>query len=293
MNITVKVMTISMFTNVMLAILKIIIGLIGSSSALIADGLHSFSDLITDVCAIIGSKLSRKPADLKHPYGHGKLEYLTSVIIGLVVVILGLTIVYNSVNRGVIIPSIIVVIVSLITILSKLLLSTYVIKMGKKHKSNILISSGYESSADVISSIVVLISALLMQLADKIKWLGYSDIVATIIVGILIIRIGFNILKENISTMLGEQETDEEYIDKIKRIILDFDKVKTIDELVLLKYGPYYKLIGEISMSSKETLKVVHKTLDKIERNIKNADEKIKYVTIHVNPYKKVDNQNS
>lgn len=293
MNITVRVMLISMLTNTFLAIFKIIIGIIGRSSALIADGLHSFSDLITDVFAIIGSYFSKKPADLKHPYGHGKLEYLTSIIIGLVILILGFTIIYNSINKKIIIPSMIVVIVSIITILAKLILSTYVIKMGKKHKNNILISSGYESSTDVISSIVVLISALLMQLSKFINILKYSDILATIIVGILIIRIGFNVLKDNISIMLGEQEIDEDYLTKIKNIILENEKVKTIDSLILLKYGPYYKLISDISMNANIKLREVHNNLDLIEKNIKQKESKIKYLTIHVNPYEKIDNSKS
>ncbi len=288
MEITSKVMFVSMFTNIFLSIFKIISGLIFKSSSLIADGIHSFSDLVTDICAIIGAYLSRKPADLKHPYGHGKLEYVTSIIISLVILFLGFTIIYNSINKEIIIPSIIVVIVSSITIIIKLILSTFLIKMGKKYKNNILISSGYESSTDVISSIVVLLSALLMQFSNTFNILKYSDIIATIIVGLLIVRIGFSILKDNLSIMLGEQEIDEEYINKIKNIIFTNNKVKSIDSLILLKYGPYYKLIGEISMDPNEKLISVHDNLDLIEDSIKKEDDKIKYITIHVNPYESV-----
>jgi len=290
-KITTRVMLISMFTNIFLALLKVIFGILGKSSALIADGIHSFSDLITDVCAIIGSKLSNKPADLKHPYGHGKLEYVTSIIISIIILVLGCSIVSNAFNRSIVTPSIIVLIISIITIIIKLILSTFVIKMGKKYKNNILISSGYESSTDVISSVVVLISAGLMLISDKISFLKYSDIIATIIVGILIIRIGYTILKDNISIMLGEQETDKNYIDKVKKMILKNKKVIEIDSLVLMKYGPYYKLIGEISMDSNTKLKDVHNTLDIIEDKIKAKDERIKYVTIHVNPYENIDKQ--
>ena len=289
MTITTKVMVISMITNIFLALLKVIFGFIGKSSALIADGIHSFSDLITDMCAIIGAKLSNKPADLKHPYGHGKLEYVTSIIISIIILVLGCSIISNSFNRKIVIPSIIVLIISVITIVVKLILSVFVIKMGKRHKNNILISSGYERSTDVISSIIVLMSAGLMLLSNKISFLKYSDIIATIIVGILIIRIGYTILKDNISIMLGEQETDEKYINKVKKIILKNKKVIEIDSLVLIKYGPYYKLIGEISMDSNTKLKDVHNTLDIIEDKIKTKDERIKYVTIHVNPYENID----
>jgi len=289
MKITTKVMVISMITNIFLALLKVVFGFLGKSSALIADGIHSFSDLITDGCAIIGAKLSNKPADDKHPYGHGKLEYVTSIIISIIILVLGCTIISNSFNIEIVIPSIIVLIISVITIIVKLILSAFVIKVGKKYKNNILISSGYESSTDVMSSIVVLVSSGLMLLSNKISFLKYSNIVATIIVGILIIRIGYTILKDNISIMLGEQETDERYINKVKKIILKNKKVIEIDSLVLMKYGPYYKLISEISMDQNTKLKDVHNTLDVIENKIKTKDEKIKYVTIHVNPYENID----
>lgn len=290
MDMTIKVMMISMFTNIFLAISKIVIGFIGKSHALVADGLHSFSDLITDACAMVGSSFSRKPADEKHPYGHGRLEYVTSIIISLIILILGFTIIYNSINRKIFIPSMIVVLVSIITIICKFLLATYIIKVGKKYKNNILISSGYESSTDVISSVVVLISALLMQISDKLSIFKYSDMIASLIVGILIIRIGFSVLKENISIMLGEQETDDEYLNMIKSIILENRLIKKIDSLVLLKYGPYYKLISEVCMDANEKLKDVHDALDLIEKNIKCKENRIKYITIHVSPYEIIDN---
>ena len=171
MQMTTRIMMISMFTNIFLALFKIVSGFIFKSSALIADGMHSLSDLITDVCAIVGSYFSRKPADFKHPYGHGKSEYVTSIIISIIILILGCSIISNTFNKEIVIPSTLVLVVSLITITVKLILSTFLIKMGKKYKNNILISSGYESSTDVISSIVVLVSTVLMQFSDKINLL--------------------------------------------------------------------------------------------------------------------------
>ena len=114
-----KVMGVSIATNIFLSIVKIITGLIGKSSALIADGIHSFSDLSTDFIAIIGNYLSRKPADEKHPYGHGKIEYITSIIISLVILFLGSTIIYSSIQKDIAIPSMIVAIISFLTIALK------------------------------------------------------------------------------------------------------------------------------------------------------------------------------
>ena len=280
-----KVMLTSMIVNSFLSIIKIIVGIVGKSSALIADGIHSFSDLFTDVFAIFGNLLSRKPADEKHPFGHGKLEYLTSIGIGLVILFVGFSIIYNSYNNKIVIPSILVVLVSLFTIVSKYLLAQYITRKGKEYKNNILISSGRESSMDVLSSIVVLIATILMRFSDRIEWLKYADKIATITVGIFIIKVGFDVLKENVSTILGEKEIDPNYLENIKKIITDEKDVMCIDELTLIKYGYYFKIVSEVGMNGKLSLKKSHDALERIEQKLKEYDERNKYITIHVNPY--------
>ena len=286
MNVTSKIMVISMITNLGLSIIKIVFGFFGKSGALIADGFHSLSDLITDVFAIFGSWLSRKPADKKHPYGHGKLEYITSIVISLMILGVGLGLINNAFHREIIIPSVFVILVSLFTIIVKFILSGYVLKMGKKYQNNILISSGYESSTDVISSLIVFISVILIQFSNYIEWFKYADIIATIIIGILVIKIGFDLLKVNLSLVLDEQVTDEEYLTKIKNIILQNKEIYKIDQLIILKNGPYYKLIIELVMDYQKPLEEVHNILDDVENELKRYDPKIKYITIHVNPNK-------
>lgn len=287
-----KVMLISMAVNTFLALVKVVVGLAGNSFALIADGIHSFSDLATDVFAIIGNALSHKPADDKHPFGHGKLEYLTSMGIGLIILFVGFSIVYNSVNKKIIIPSTLVIVVSLITIIIKFLLSRYVMKKGYEYNQNVLIASGKESSADVISSIVVLISSILMQFSNNISILKYTDIIASIIVGIFIIRVGFDVLKENISIIIGEQETDDKTLEQIKSIIMQEKDIVIIDKLNLIKYGSYFKVVGEVGMNENITLKECHDVIEKIENKLKDFDKRNRYITIHVNPYSEKETSN-
>lgn len=292
MNNVTKVMSVSIITNTFLSLIKIIIGFICKSSALLADGVHSFSDLLTDFFAIIGNIMAKKPADEKHPYGHGKIEYLTSIGISMVVIILGLTIINNSMHSKVVMSSLIVSIVSLITITLKYLLSEYIIRKGKKLENNILIASGKESRADVISSLVVFISAILSVFSKYIEVFKYSDKIAGIIVGILIIRTGFLILKENISIILGEQEIKGETLNKIRKIILNNKDIKTIDELIILKFGHCYKVSMEVSMNPDLTLLECHTIVDKLEKKLKKEVEKIEYITVHVNPYHKLEEFN-
>ena len=285
MNKVSKVLLKSFFTNITLSIIKIISGILGASGALIADGIHSLSDTMTDVFAIIGHKLSNKPADHEHPHGHGKIEYITCIIIGFIVMFMGLTIIYEAIYHQRTTPSIYVAIISLLTIFAKLLLSKYLLKKGKEYSNNILIASGKESTSDVLSSIVVLISILISQL------FVYADMLAMIIVGILILNIAYNIFKDNFSNLLGKQVTDEEYITKLEKIIKKEKEVMRIDLLIVLKYGPSYQLNCEVGMDENMKLKEVHSILEKIESNLKKYDEKIKNITIHVNPYKQNDQE--
>ena len=278
-----KVLLVSSITNIFLSIIKILFGFIGKCNALIADGIHSLSDLSTDFVAIFGNHLSLKPADKKHPFGHGKTEYITSVIIGIVIILLGLSLIYNIFNKEIIIPNLLMILVSLFTIISKYILSSYIYKKGIEYSNNILIASGKESKADVYSSIFVLISIVLMQFSNELKILKYADMLSTVIIALFIIKTGFNILKDNIGILLEEQILDKEYINNIKNIITSFNEIVEIKDLYILRYGPYYKLVSNVIMKDL-SLTDAHKIIDEIEKKLKEKDDKIKYVFIHMEP---------
>ena len=281
-----KVLLVSSITNIFLSIIKILFGFIGKCNALVADGIHSLSDLSTDFVAIFGNHLSLKPADNKHPFGHGKTEYLTSMIIGIVIIILGLSLIYNIFNKEIIIPDLIMILVSLFTIISKLLLSNYIYKKGVEYSNNILIASGKESRADVYSSIFVLLSIVLMQFSNEVNILKYADMFSTIIIALFIIKTGFNILKDNIGILLEEQVLDKKYLKEIKSIITSFDEIVEIKDLYVLRYGPYYKLVSNVIMKDL-LLTDAHNVIDEIENKLKEKDNRIKYVFIHMEPIDK------
>lgn len=285
MSIVIKTMIVSLVTNFGLSVLKIISGFIGNSSSLIADGVHSFSDLSTDVVAIVGSRLSLKPADSKHPFGHGKIEYLTSIVISVLIIGLGFAVISSSFKREIVIPELWMLIVSAVTIIVKLCLSMFVLKRGKKYQNNILIASGKESSTDVLSSVFVFVSIILMQLSNKISIFKYADSVASILLGIFITKTGFELLRDNVSVLLDEQVTDKKYLRELKKIIRQNDFIINIDLLNVLKSGPYFHLIGVVTMNPKMTLEEAHSKIDIIEEELKQYDEKIKYVTIHIEPH--------
>lgn len=276
---TEQVMKVSFITNFLLSCFKIINGFILKSSALIADGIHSFSDLITDIVAIIGDKFANKPKDSDHPYGHGNAEYLTSFIIGLMIILMGIVLIKETMNQEVTIPSYLVAIVSLITIVCKYFLASFLIKKGEFYNNNILIASGKESKTDVISSIVVFLSSILILFRNYLDILKYSDKIAGIIVGIFIVVTGFKIVKENTAMILGKKADDT----ILRNKLLTIPNILNIDDIIMIKHGPYYKAYVEVTMNIK-LLKKAHDMAHNIENEIKNELTNIKYINIHVNP---------
>ena len=201
---------------------------------------------------------------------------------------IGIILIKSISNNNVTIPSMIVIIVSLITIIIKYLVSRYLIIKGKEYKNLILISSGKESSMDVISSIFVLMSSLLMQLSNKIIIFKYSDKIVSIIIGIFIIKTGISIIKESISKILNKRENDKIVIEEFKKLIYSYKQIKNIDSLIILKSGPYYKITTEISMNPRITLFKAHKVAEELEDLLKEKTKAL-YITIHINPYNKCD----
>lgn len=284
MNKVARVMGVSIVVNLFLSIIKIISGFLGHSGALIADGIHSLSDLTTDVFAIIGSVFSSKPADKEHPYGHGNFEYLTSMVISLIILFLGGSILYESFHRNIVMPTFLVVVISFITIICKYLLSRYILKKGEEYNNNILISSGKESSTDVLSSVVVLLSAIVMQFSKEFTWFKYADAFAMFLIGLFILKVGITILFENIDLILGRQEVDKELIELIQHILLENNNIYEVEDFVLMKYGMYYKLNCSLHMDPELSLKEAHDLIDSLENKIKGLKRNIKYITIHMEP---------
>ena len=280
-----KVLVKSLIVNILLTLTKFVFGLIYKSKVLVADGIHSLSDLATDVVSIYGSKLSLKPADTEHPYGHGKIEYLTSIVIGAVILALALSLLGNSLNAKNTIASNMVLYVTIFTILAKYLISRYILSKGVKYKSNLLVASGKESRADVISSAIVIVTYFLSKLSSYSKIFLYSDTIGTFIIGLIILKTAYRILKENIVSILGEIEQDEEYLDKIREIILENSEVVNIEELNIIKYGHYYQANITINMDSDVTLEDACLVSNRIKKKLINKKTRISYAKISINPY--------
>lgn len=276
-----KVLTKSLIVNAFLSLMKIISGFLVSSRALIADGIHSLSDFLTDLISIGGIKLASKEEDEKHPYGHGKIEYLLCMGISIIILTLSITLLINTFTSKNTVPHVAVAIVTLVTIFLKFLLSSYILNKGKKYKSDILIASGHESMSDVISSLVVLVSFALSYIFP------YADKIACVIISILIFITGVKILVENVSNILGSKEVDEEILNAVESLILSNKEILYLDNFKLLKYGSYYKCEVNIYLNGKQTVANANKLVEKIKKDIIINYEKIKYVDIYVKAMRK------
>lgn len=281
---TSKMLLFSALSNVFLSSIKIIFGIIGKSKSLIADGVHSMSDLSTDLVAIVGNHFSDKPADENHPYGHGKLDYITSVIIGTCIIILGALLIKNSISNDFTIPSKFTIVVVLITIIIKAIVSTLLIREGKKENNNILISSGKESFGDVFSSILVLILIILSQFSKQSEILSYCDMVGSFVISGIIIIVGVRILLDNFSSLIGQADLLSEKLQKIYKMLKKFDYDMDVDKICLLKYGTYYKLTIAILLDENTTIKDANIIRKNIEEKMLNSTINIRYITVDILP---------
>lgn len=284
MNAVSNVLVKSFVTNIFLSIVKILMGILGHSHAMVADGFNSLSDLSTDIIAIMGSILSKKNSDKSHPYGYGKIEYLTNIIIGVMIIFMGVLLIINAFNFKYSPSEDIIMYVCIITIVIRVWIANYLIDNGRILDNSIIISSGYESLMNVLSSFLVLITIVLSKLAGYNELFKYSDFIGTILVSVIIIYTGFNIFKENTSCILGKNEDDTDYINKIKKVILADKRVKKIDKLNVIKYGSYYQVNLTVIVSNKIKLTDSYKIQKDLRRKLIGKRYKIHYLEIVVNP---------
>lgn len=282
MKLEFKMLVYSMINNLVISIIKIGGGIFFKLGSLLADGMHTFSDFITDIVCLMGAKISRKKPTKYHPFGFGRVEYLTNLFVGIVLLLLGIYIVISSFNKEFIVPPLNVLILLSIVFLLKLIAICLMHKVGDTINSQVLITSVRESMADLYSTISVIIITILLQFSNKIEILKYSDIVGSILIGIIVLKTAFTIIIDNSLSLIGEVEEDDEKLNKIYEFIKNEKGVKDLD-FSLIKYGSYYKLQLNLELDSKLNLRQVSKIEDKLKKDIvRHRSLKIKYVTIYV-----------
>jgi len=262
-KVVIKTSIISIISNIVLAGFKAFVGMLANSIAIISDAVNNLSDALSSIITIVGTKLAGKAPDKKHPYGYGRIEYMTSMIVSAIVLYAGITALVESIKK-IIHPeeadySTITLIILIAGIIVKFALGIYVKKKGKDVNSDSLVASGSDAFNDAMLSISVLASAIIYMIFH-ISLEAYVGV----LLSIFIIRAGLELIKESVDNMLGVR-VESTLAKSIKKDITKEKDIQGAYDLVLNDYGPD-KYLGSIHIEVADTLSVAD--IDKISRKI-------------------------
>lgn len=267
--------------NIFLALIKVSLGIIGHSIALISDGVDTTIDIAKNAIAFRGTKIAAQPADKLHPYGHGRAETITSSIIGISVLFAGIVVLVQSIqNFGKTnAQDMLMFIGAIVSITGKILLSVYMIKIGKSISNSAIIANAKDYLGDVLSSMAVLIGALLIRITGKV----YYDSIASMIVSIVIMYMGYEILKPSVREMMEEQDNPD-IIKKVEDIVSKCAKADNPHKIRTSRLGSYYIVDMHIEFPENMSVKEAHEVVDELERKIKEGVQEVHEVIIHIEP---------
>ncbi len=270
MNREQKIIKVSIFAileNMMLVIFKAIVGFLANSIAIILDAVNNLSDALSSIITIIGTKLSSKKPDKEHPYGHGRIEYLSALIIAVIVLIAGLSSLKESAEK-IIYPvqatySVATIIVVVTAIFVKLFFGRYMKKQGEYLNSSSLVASGIDSISDSVIGFSTLVAAI-VSLIWKISIEGYIGV----IISLFILKSAIEILKSTTNNMIGTR-ADGELTKKLRAKILTYSEVLGVYDLILHNYGPN-NIIGtaHIQVDDETNAREIHRITREIAVDI-------------------------
>ena len=267
--------------NIVLALLKIISGNIFRSVSLISDGLNSLSDLITNILVIIGLKVGENPEDKEHPFGHGKIESVFSVIIGTFIMITAFDIIKENIMglfqmKGEVISSPMPVIITVIVIVIKIFQLLFMKNKTKDYRGALINSLLEDYKADIVISISVLMGILLSRINPVF------DVFVGVSVAIYIMYSGYNLIKDNALILLDSQ--DEDLLESVRKDLSEFDEIENAHDFRMTTSGKNIYLFIDVRMNKSITIDEAHEITNKISKFIKHKYKNIKRVLIHAEP---------
>ncbi len=271
--------------NLILAGIKIFAGIISSSVAIIADAFNNLSDSGTSVITLLSFKLSSKPADKEHPYGHARIEYIASMVVSFIILLVGAELLIDSGKTLIGIGetkqteiSIVTIIILALSIVLKLWLGLFYRGIGKKIDSKVILAAATDSTSDSFSTLAVLVSSIVIKLTN---WY-LIDAIVGIGVSILIIIAGLKILNETKDILLGEGPVDET-VNAIENIVKDYPDIIGMHDLMVHNYGPNRFVASfHAEVDGKKDIYYLHDMIDNVERRIN--EELVISCTIHMDP---------
>jgi len=269
--------------NVLLLAVKVGVGLLIRSSALVADGFHSLSDLATDFVVLVGIRISSRPPDEAHPYGHRRFETLASQVIGLVLLVVGGGFIWKAVEaiyQGKVgFPGPLVLVVAGISVVAKEVLFQVTRKVSRETQSSSLYANAWHHRSDSLSSLAVLAGGA----AGLLGW-GHADHAATIVVGVMIIGVAGRILYEGL-VEITEHSGDAESISKIRHVLAEEAGISDWHALRTRKVGGELFIDVHILVAPDLTVRESHRICTRVEEKIRQALVKPANILIHVDPH--------
>ena len=267
--------------NILLSAVKLIIGIFANSISIISDALNNVTDAGSSIVTMIGFKVSQKKIDKDHPWGHGRMEYITAFIVDILIVLVGVELFKSSFDKIIhpTLPDIsnITIVILVIAVLTKLWLFVFYNKIAKTIDSAAIKGNAYDSISDSISTFVVLLSAIVAKIFG-ISIDGY----ASILVAIFILFTGFKALKETIDLLLG-MKPDVEFVEKLEEFTKKYEMISGIHDIMVHDYGPGRKIISfHAEVPANCDICKAHDVIDQMEQDIYEKFNCI--TTIHMDP---------
>lgn len=277
--------------NFVLLLFKFFAGIAGHSAAMIADAVHSLSDFVTDIIVLVFVRLSSKPEDADHDYGHGKYETMATAIIGLCLFLVGVGILWNGaqsiwhVIQGGTLPEpgMLALIAAIISIISKELLYQYTVFVGRKVQSQAVVANAWHHRSDAFSSIGTMVGiggAIL--LGDQWRVL---DPIAAVIVSFFIMKVSVKLLVPSMNELL-EKSLPAEVENKINDIVLSYPGITSPHNLRTRRIGNSYSIDLHVRMDGQLPLEEAHRRATIIENRLREEFGKGTYISLHVEPFK-------
>ncbi|BFT69044.1 cation diffusion facilitator family transporter [Paenibacillus sp. P36] len=282
---------ISLASNIVLTAIKIIVGLLFNSQVLIADGIHNAGDVIATATAYSSMRVSSKPADVDHPYGHGKAEVLGAFIVAIILAGAAVYIGYHSIH-ALFEPAgeahVIAFIAAVISLIWKQILYVYTMRVGRKMNSKGLIATAYDHLADVYASIAASVGIGLALLGDHFGYgfLAYGDPVAGIIVSILVLKLAYEMGQDSFGILM-ERSVSTTQIEQYASLIRSVPEIKRIDRLRAREHGHYILIDARLGVSGTLTIQEGHDIIRGIKHKIQSAHSDVDEVLVHLNPWYK------
>ena len=286
-----RVTWIGSIVNFLLLVLKFIFGIVGHSSAMVADAVHSLSDFITDIIVIVFVKISGKPEDEDHKYGHGKYETLATALIGIALFAVGIGLLVNGATKvsevinGAVLPapSMIVLVVAAVSIIAKEILYRYTVHVGQNLNSQAVIANAWHHRSDALSSIGTLVGiGGAIFLGERWRIL---DPIAAIIVSAFIIKVAIDLIKPCVDELL-ERSLPAETEKQILGIIASFPEVSSPHHLRTRRIGNHIAIEVHLRMDGQTTLENAHAIATAVEKRLKEEFGADTHIGIHMEPVK-------